>query len=277
MAKTVTASIEQGTAAYAGLEPEQLIRMYRLMYLSRRTDDREILLKRQQKIFFQISGAGHEALLVAAGMALKPGYDWFYPYYRDRALCLTLGNTVEEQLLQSVGRGGRSGQRRTADAVALEQHAAEHRQPVFLGHHPVPAGGRLRGGRSISCHPSGCGRAAPGGLQRLQGDPLSWGRGGLRFPGRRRNQRRGVLGGDELGVDSAVAGFVRGGGQRLCHLRAGGSEHAGREHLAAGGQFPEFLLCRGGRHRSGRKLCRVHPGGGALPLPARVRPLCMGM
>jgi 2-oxoisovalerate dehydrogenase E1 component len=73
------------------------------MYLSRRTDDREIVLKRQQKIFFQISCAGHEALLVAAGMALRPGYDWFFPYYRDRALCLTLGNTVEEQMLQAVG------------------------------------------------------------------------------------------------------------------------------------------------------------------------------
>src|ERR1700726_1207377 len=89
--------------ARAGMTREQLVEFYRLMYLSRRTDDREIVLKRQQKIFFQVSCAGHEALLVAAGMAMKPGYDWFFPYYRDRAICLALGNTVEEQLLQAVG------------------------------------------------------------------------------------------------------------------------------------------------------------------------------
>ncbi len=86
-----------------GITPEKLIEIYRLMYLSRRTDDREIILKNQQKIFFQISGAGHEALLVTAALSLRPGYDWFFPYYRDRALSLALGTTVEEQFLQGVG------------------------------------------------------------------------------------------------------------------------------------------------------------------------------
>ena len=91
------------------------------MYLSRRIDDREIFLKQQQKTFFQISAAGHEALQVAAALALKPGYDWFFPYYRDRALCLALGVTPDGYVSAGGGRGQRSGQRRTPNADALEQ------------------------------------------------------------------------------------------------------------------------------------------------------------
>jgi len=85
------------------LSKADLLELYRLMYLSRRIDDREIQLKRQNKIFFQISGAGHEGIMAAASKVFRPAYDWFYTYYRDRALCLGLGMTATEQLLSAVG------------------------------------------------------------------------------------------------------------------------------------------------------------------------------
>ncbi len=156
MAKTAVRGAEQSkTSVVSGLDSERLVEIYRLMYLSRRTDDREILLKRQQKIFFQISGAGHEALLVAAGMALNPGYDWFFPYYRDRALCLTLGMTV----LRAVAAGGRSCRRsRSSGGRQMPSHWGSTKLNIVTQSSPtgdaVPAGRRLRRSRTLFHAPS---------------------------------------------------------------------------------------------------------------------------
>src|SRR5690242_4379795 len=96
-------SNKMGSPEHLGLGRDELLQAHRRMLLSRKIDDKEIQLKSQSRTFFQISGAGHEAILVAAGLSLKAGYDWFYPYYRDRALCLQLGMTPLDMLLAAVG------------------------------------------------------------------------------------------------------------------------------------------------------------------------------
>lgn len=130
---TTAADVGLERKTYLGLTREQLLHAYRLMQLSRRIDDREILLKRQNKIFFQVSGAGHEAIQVAAGLVLRPGYDWFYPYYRDRALALTLGITPRQMFLQAVG----SAEDRQSGGRQMPSHWSSPELHIVTGSSPT--------------------------------------------------------------------------------------------------------------------------------------------
>ena len=133
----------------AALSKELLLGAYRTMFTSRRVDDKEIQLKRQNRAFFQINGVGHECIGVAVALHLKPGYDWFYPYYRDRAFCLQIGTTPYEMLHGFRGRQGRPRLWRPADAFALGIEEAAHLYRLKPHGDAHPARGGLGGSKLV--------------------------------------------------------------------------------------------------------------------------------
>ena len=127
---------------------------YRIMFASRRVDDREILLKRQQKSSSRSPAPAMKPSASPPAFALKSGYDWFYPYYRDRALCLGAGRHSLRNAAAGSRRGRRSLFRWTPDAFPLGVQAIQYRHPVSRHRQPDPAGGRLRGSGPLFCqHP----------------------------------------------------------------------------------------------------------------------------
>jgi 2-oxoisovalerate dehydrogenase E1 component len=158
-ATTATGGRSDGSRSLFGFPHDELVEDFRLACISRALDDREMALQKQSKVFFQISGAGHEALLLGLARSLRPGYDWFFPYYRDLALMLGLGVTPTEVLLGAVGAaadpasGGRQMPSHWGDP---DRHVVT--QTSATGTQCLPAVGCAEAARYISRRPQlpGC-------------------------------------------------------------------------------------------------------------------------
>ena len=140
--------LAQKVLSSSGIAAEDLLHAYRSMYLSRRLDDREVILKRRNQIFFQVSAAGHEAIQTAAGMVLRPGFDWCYPYYRDRSLALALGVKPRQMFLQALGAGAD----RASGGRQMPSHWSSPELRIVsasstTGHQILPAVGCAHAGR----------------------------------------------------------------------------------------------------------------------------------
>ncbi len=232
--------VKKAGKTYEGLSREQLIEAYRHMYTSRRVDDKEILLKRQQKIFFQISGAGHEAVGVAAALALKTGYDWFYPYYRDRALGLALGVTAYDMLLQAVG----SGEDPSSGGRQMPSHWSIPDLNIVTGSSPtgtqiLQAVGCAEVGRYYAAHPDAA-RKVTGDYRefkdvKFHGDEITYVSLG-----------EGTTSEGEFwealntASNSRAAHHFRDRRQRVRHLGARRSANCGRKYFPPGQRLPQL-------------------------------------
>jgi 2-oxoisovalerate dehydrogenase E1 component len=148
------ASANAAAERVAAFDADELRRDLLLACVSRAIDDREIALQKQSRVFFQISGAGHEALLLGLAHELRPGYDWFFPYYRDLALMLGLGVSAEQVLLQAVGSAddpASGGRQMPAHWGDRERNVVTQSSPT--GSQCIPAVGCAEAGRYIVRRP----------------------------------------------------------------------------------------------------------------------------